>query len=110
MREVLKNQKDLWPRQPDGVVGRTICMPSGLAPASEGACPNTRFEYFIRGTEPGIENLTKQQVFIDKATGAIAREGQVDNVEQQEKTMLKDVYGTTYCIDCAIATSSGQPE
>jgi len=110
MREVLKNQKDLWPRQPDGVVGRTICMPSGFIPSSEGACPNTRFEYFIRGTEPTIENLAKQAIFIDKATGAQAREGQIENVEAQEKTILRDVYGTTYCIDCAVATSSGEAE
>lgn len=109
MRAVLKNQKDLWPHQPEGIIGRYICMPSGLIPAAEGACPNGRFEYFIKGTEPGIENLAKQQIFIDKATGAQAREGQTENVEQQEKTMLRDVYGTLYCIDCAVATSSGEP-
>ncbi len=110
MRDILENQEDTWPKQPDGVVGRYICMPSGLAPASEGACANGRYEYFIKGTEPRVENLAKQQLFIDKTTGDVAREGQTENVEQQERTMLSDVYGTSRCIDCAIASPSSETD
>lgn len=108
MRRALEKQSDLWPRQPGGIVGKFICMPSGKIPPADGACPNGRYEYFIKGTEPGIENLAKQQIFIDKGTGAQAKEGQTENVEQQEKSMLTDVYGQTYCMDCAIASQSAE--
>lgn len=110
MRFILSNQEDLWPRQPEGIVGKYICMPSGKLPPAEGACPNGRYEYFIKGTEPGIENLARQQIFIDKATGAQAAEGQTENVEQQEHPVFTDVYGTTRCLDCTVATPSGEQD
>jgi len=58
---------DIWPKQPDGIVGAQICSISGLLPGDSGC--TTRFEYFIKGTVPtSVENL-KQSVLIDKDTG-----------------------------------------
>jgi penicillin-binding protein 1C len=64
-----------WPKQPDGVVGATICSDTGGAtpsqdPAAAG-CP-TRFEYFLAGTVPSTSNVVNQDVQINNATGQLA--------------------------------------
>jgi len=102
MRHILANQDDLWPKQPAGIVGRTICMPEGRLPKEGEQCASPRYEYFIQGTEQGSAEPIRQPVLIDKTTGTMAKPDQTDNVEQQDKTLITDVYGTTYCIDCAI--------
>lgn len=99
MQRVLEETSDIWPKQPDGIVGAQICSITGLLPPEgEGGCP-TRFEYFIRGTVPTkVENL-KQAVIIDKTTGDLASPDQVDNVEPQEKQVVSDGI-STWCLDC----------
>jgi membrane carboxypeptidase/penicillin-binding protein PbpC len=46
----------VWPKQPDGVVGATICSDTGGLPGSDPGNPGcpTRFEYFLKGTIPYI--------------------------------------------------------
>ena len=99
MTKVLENQEDLWPRQPDGVVGRSICSLSGRTPVEGSAC-GTRYEYFIKGTEPGLEEPERQQIVIDKETNNIAPAGQTENIETQEHPVVRDVFGDLYCLDC----------
>lgn len=99
---VLKDKNDIWPKQPDGVVGAQICSMSGLLPPNDGddkGCA-TRFEYFIKGTVPARRESLKQAVIIDKATGDIAGEGVTENTEPQEKMILDDTL-SRYCLDCA---------
>ncbi|MFZ5845352.1 MAG: transglycosylase domain-containing protein [Patescibacteria group bacterium] len=102
MRKVLERKPDLWPKQPDGVVGAQICAITGLLPPNpEGddkGCP-TRFEYFIRGTLPTERENLKQAVLIDKASGDLASPGQTDNVEIQEHQVARDAV-STWCLDC----------
>ncbi|MBI4062319.1 transglycosylase domain-containing protein [Candidatus Gottesmanbacteria bacterium] len=102
MRRVLEGTSDIWPKQPDGIVGAQICAMTGLLPPNpEGddkGCP-TRFEYFIRGTIPSRTESLKQGVLIDKATGDLAAPDQVDNVEPQEKQVVSDGI-STWCLDC----------
>lgn len=97
--KVLEKQNDLWPKIPDGIVGKSVCSLSGLLPVSEGSCP-ARFEYFIKGTEPKMSENIKQQILIDKNTNNIASPDQKDNVEMQDHTVLKDVLGHIICLDC----------
>ncbi len=98
MRHLLENQPDIWPKQPEGVVGAQVCSLTGLKPASDGACP-TRFEYFIKGTVPTeIENL-KQAAIIDKATQDLAPYGVSENTEVVERQIVKDPL-SQYCLDC----------
>ena len=99
MRNVLAGTSDIWPKQPDGIVGAQVCSMSGLLPPEgDGGCP-TRFEYFIRGTVPTRVESLKQGVVIDKATGDLAAPDQVDNVEPQEKQIVSDGI-STWCLDC----------
>ncbi|MBI2405023.1 transglycosylase domain-containing protein [Candidatus Gottesmanbacteria bacterium] len=105
MRKVLEGKPDIWPKQPDGIVGAQVCALTGLLPPNPDApndadrgCP-TRFEYFIRGTVPNQREQLKQVVMIDKTTHDLASPNQTDNVEPQEHQVLRDAV-TTWCLDC----------
>lgn len=105
MTETLKNQPDMWPNQPSGVTGGSICSLSGKAPpnpdtnSQDRGCP-TRYEYFIKGTYPSDHEVLKQAVFIDKTVNKFAKDGQTENVESQEKQIVSDMFGK-YCLDCS---------
>lgn len=109
MKKVLVGKPDVWPKQPDGIVGAQICVITGLQPPNpEGddlpageagkGCP-TRFEYFIKGTVPSQRENLKRQVLIDKTTGDLALPNQTENVEMQEHQVISDKM-STYCLDC----------
>lgn len=104
MKRVLLGKQDIWPKQPDGIVGAQVCAMSGLIPpnpdinAADRGCP-TRFEYFIKGTVPTAREQLKQQVLIDKSTGDLAAPGKTDNIEMQEHQILHDPV-STWCADC----------
>jgi 1A family penicillin-binding protein len=101
MTKILKDKSDLWPKQPDGIVGARVCSLSGLLPPNDGddpGCP-IRFEYFIKGTVPTQREQLTQTVLIDKDTGDIAATGKTDNVEFQEHQVLHDTL-SQWCLDC----------
>ncbi|MEK7129990.1 MAG: penicillin-binding transpeptidase domain-containing protein, partial [Patescibacteria group bacterium] len=102
MAHLLDGKPDVWPKQPDGIVGAQVCTLSGLLPpnpdSDDKGCP-TRFEYFIRGTVPAERENLKQSVAIDKTTGDLAAPGQTDNVEMQEHPVLRDAV-SSWCLDC----------
>jgi len=102
IRKALEDKPDVWPKQPDGIVGAQICTTSGLLPPKDGdgdrGCP-TRFEYFIKGTVPTERESLRQSVLIDKSTNDLAAPGKTDNVEMQDHTVLKDPL-SVYCLDC----------
>ncbi len=107
MRKVLAGTSDIWPKQPEGIVGARVCSLSGLLPPNDGddaGCP-IRFEYFIKGTVPTQRENLRQSILIDKATGDIAAPGKTDNVEPQERMVLKDGI-STYCLDCPHPTEN----
>jgi 1A family penicillin-binding protein len=104
MREVLKDQNDEWLPKPDGLVGMQICALSGSLPSN--GC-QTRFEYFIKGTEPGRGSaniLKKAKIFIAKQTGRPAHADDGD-VEEREVTLVSDPLTENYCLDCGFYTS-----
>ncbi len=98
---LLKNQADLWPVRPETVTGRQVCWDSGdlVIKGDDGKdnCPS-RFEYFIKGTEPKESHIFKQTIAVtkdDKLAPANWPE-----VEMKEKTIIKDAFGF-YCVDCS---------
>ena len=94
----LRGKPDIWPKQPDGIVGAQICSISGLLPGDSGC--TTRFEYFIKGTVPGQTENLKQTVVIDKDTGDIVEPNKPGaNVETQEHQVLHDPI-SIWCLDC----------
>ncbi len=110
----------LWPRQPDDVVGATICTTSGSAPsATPGAIPApepglpaqtdcpTRFEYFLEETTPKDIEALRRQIAIDKTTGQLATDKTPpENIELQEHSVLFDILGTPFCLDCTFPTEA----
>jgi len=105
MRRVLEGKPDIWPKQPDGIVGAQVCTTTGQLPPSQPAdgqpapagC-QTRFEYIIKGTS-ARSSSSRQLVAIDKATGDLASPDQTDNIEMQEHEIAWDGI-TRWCVDC----------
>ncbi|MBI2641481.1 penicillin-binding protein [Candidatus Roizmanbacteria bacterium] len=102
MKYVLKNQPDTWPLKPPKVVGKQICTISGesMNKDSEGkeSC-QSRFEYFIEGTE-GVQSaqVEKTNVPVNKETGKMTTI-EDPNHEMKEKSVIKDKF-STFCLDC----------
>ncbi len=102
--QILKNQPDLWPKQPPEIIGTQICSLSGKLPpnpdknAADRGCP-TRYEYFIKDTVPKETENLKQNVTIDKNTRNLAPSDQKDNTEVKEQQIVSDMFGS-YCLDC----------
>lgn len=107
IQKTLENKPDIWPKQPEDVIGAQICATSGLLPPnpsdSEGdkGCP-IRFEYFIKGTVPTQKEPARQSVLIDKATGDLALPDQTENTEMQEHQVFSDGV-SQWCLDCTHA-------
>lgn len=105
MVQALKGKPDIWPKQPDGIVGAQICTISGLLPpnpdpnAGDKGC-STRFEYFIKGTVPTEKENLRQTVVIDKDTGDIVEPNKPDaHVETKEHQIIHDPI-SVWCLDC----------
>ena len=97
--------------RPPGVIQKKICSLSGLVPPPDGT-PNrceTRFEYFISGTEPIKVDDSTQTVSVDKSTQDLAKPGQTDNVEQKPEVVIKDATGENYCVTCLHAYTTPTP-
>jgi penicillin-binding protein 1C len=97
-----------WPQKPDNVVGVNVCSTSGLLPNAVDPCP-TRFEYFIKGTEPKKVDPGRQNVFVDKTTGNLPPKGQTDNLELKSEIVIEDPAGDRYCITCPHPTETPTP-
>jgi len=98
-----------WPKQPDGVVGATVCADTGGAPSADPANPGcpTRFEYFLTGTVPTTSNVVNQDVQINNTTGQLAGPNDTpDQVHTENKPTYTDPDGTMYCLTCPIASES----
>ncbi len=99
-----------WPRQPEGVVGASVCATTGNLPDNPDSpgCP-TRFEYFLSGkVGAGIETGNRD-VQIDKTNGALAYpELPPEFVETQNRPFLLDPLGTLVCLDCPIASAAAR--
>lgn len=72
MRGLLQGRPDHPFTRPDGLIQVEVCDLSGLLPTS--ACPNTRAEWFIAGTEPTQTDTVYQQIWIDALTNSIAND------------------------------------
>lgn len=102
MTSLLKDKNPHPISRPPGVIQKRVCSLSGLIPPADGT-PNrceTRFEYFIKGTEPFRVDDSTQNVWIDKSTNDLARPGQTDNVEQRPEIVVTDATNQTYCVTC----------
>ena len=98
-----------WPKQPDGVVGATVCSDTGGSPSGDPANPGcpTRFEYFLAGTVPAVSNIVFQDILINNQTAQMATSSEpADQVHTENKGVYTDPTGTLFCITCPVASAS----
>ncbi|MDP2638416.1 MAG: transglycosylase domain-containing protein [Candidatus Levybacteria bacterium] len=97
--------KDLPPHpltRPPSVIQKRVCSVSGLIPPPDGT-PNrceTRFEYFIKGTEPTRLDPGLQKVKIDKDTNDLADPSKTDNIDERDNVIITDITNVRYCVTC----------
>jgi penicillin-binding protein 1C len=83
MRGLLQGHLDHPFTRPDGLAQVEVCAISGLLPTP--ACPHTRLEWFINGTEPTQKDSTYQQIWIDTLTNSLV----IDSTpEDRRKSIL----------------------
>ena len=122
MSELLKNKPQEPMIRPGNVIQKAVCGLTGaLAATPVNSTPGnsdnksaqnqcqTRFEYFIRGTEPFNFATTTEKILIDKGTNAQAPAGQTDNVELKDEEVITDPTGAKYCLNCAHPTPTPAP-
>lgn len=97
MTDLLKDKVNEAFKVPSGVKGMEICAVTG-GKKTEGC--NSRFEYFLAGTEPTKDTFTKAKVWVDKATGKVVAAG-TENAEEREEIVIKDIYDKNdFCATC----------
>ncbi len=99
----------VWPKQPDGVVGATICADTGGLPSGDAANPGcpTRFEYFLAGTLPSTSFVVNQDIQIYNDTGQMAGSDALpEQIHTENKPTYTDPNGSLYCMNCAISSAS----
>lgn len=97
--------------KPDSVIGKIVCATSGLLPPADGTadrCP-TRYEYFIKGTEPKQTDPGRQKVLIDKDTNDLPAKGKTDNLEERSEVIVTDPTGDRYCFTCPHPSPTPKP-
>lgn len=110
MLHVLEGKEPKISPKPIDVISKAICTTSGLLPQPDpnNHCP-TRYEYFIKGTEPKTTDPGKTAVWIDKTTNNIAKAGQTENVEPREEYVISDPLGNKYCLSCPTPSPTPTP-
>ncbi|MDX2159947.1 MAG: PBP1A family penicillin-binding protein [bacterium] len=72
MRAVLNGVPESTFERPAGLTRIEVCALSGMLPTE--SCPNTRYEWFIEGTEPTEPDTIFQMFTLDSRTGGLAGE------------------------------------
>ena len=72
MREALTGTMKNWYTRPGGLIEVEVCTLSGQLPSK--ACPHTKSEWFIQGTEPKLKDTLFHDIWLDKKTGTVANE------------------------------------
>jgi len=106
MTTALANTGQIWPVQPPDVEGASVCSVSGMrAPAEPNPDCSPRFEYFLRGTIPGVQGELHRDIPIYKPTQSPATVKQMtnetDQIETQGHKVVFDPLGVMLCLDCA---------
>jgi 1A family penicillin-binding protein len=102
MSHLLKDKTPEPMSRPPSIIQKSICSDTGALPPPPGSgatCP-TRFEYFIKGTEPTMGEPSAQNVMVDKNTQDLPAKGQTDNLESKSEVVYTDPTGDRYCLTC----------
>ena len=117
MSYLLEDKPNEPMQKPPDVIQKAICGLSGTLPSSsenpdqgngEQSC-QTRFEYFIKGTEKNQTVIKNEKIWVDKDTQAIPLPGKTDNLELKDGQIIIDPAGDRYCLNCAHPEPSPMP-
>ena len=106
MTHLLDGKEPRNPPKPVDVVTKDICSTTGMLPVD--GCPS-RFEYFVKGTEPKNTGPAKTATWIDKTTNTLPKEGQTDNLEARDEVVITDPAGNRYCTTCPVPSPTPTP-
>jgi len=115
MAHLLKDKEQEPLIRPSTVIQKNICSVSGLIPPPDGTANRcqTRFEYFIRGTEPVKVDTNGQQeniwVYKDSQIQAPI-DAAPESLELKSETVLTDPTGDKYCLSCAQPSPAPSPK
>jgi len=103
-------QGHAWPKQPDTVIGATVCADTGGIPPNPDpgnpGCP-TRFEYFLTGTLPTSSLVSNQDIQLFNDTGQMApSSADPTQIHTENRPVYTDPDGALYCLNCPIASAS----
>jgi len=105
-----QKERQAWPIKPESIIGKEICVLSGLLPPNPGGDDKgcqTRFEYFQTDNQPyGTESL-RRQISVYKDTHEPVQPGQnppVEQIQPEDHSTIQDPTGTIYCFDCSVPT------
>lgn len=110
MSYLLKDKPNEPMQKPPDVIQKAICALTGNLPSQsknntdkpngEQVC-QTRFEYFIKGTEKNQTVIKNEKIWVDKDTQAIPPPEKTDNLELKDAQIIIDPAGNRYCLNCA---------
>ena len=100
MKYALRNTQTPGLVKPDDIEGASVCSDSGVLPTADNPCP-TRYEYFLPGTVPTENPLSKKDLSINRTTHHPPNnDAESGDVETQNHTVAADPFIKDYCIDC----------
>ena len=112
MSKILENRKPVWPEKPDGIVGKDVCVLTGLlapnqSPNTNNQTPScdTRHEFFWEKYLPQNNITGNRDIWIRKDTGTpldlSIPQDQQGELELQNHTVISDPLVHDFCLDCA---------
>ncbi len=112
MTQLLKGRKPIWPEKPEGVVGKDVCVLTGLlapnqSPNTNNQTPScdTRHEFFWEKFLPENNRAAQREIWIRKDTGTPIDSNipldQQGELELQTHTVISDPLVPEFCLDCA---------
>ncbi len=100
MKYALRDVKTPGLEKPSSIEGASVCSNSGTLPSADTPC-ETRYEYFLEGTVPTENTITKRELFVNKTTHHPPNnESEFADVEPRIQTVASDPFIKDYCIDC----------
>ncbi len=99
MDKTLEGKEAEWPDRPVGIVGRDVCSLSGLVPNPDNPCP-TRHEFFNKKFDLNQIDFSRRGIWIKKDTNLPPEEGDFENIELREHTVISDALVKDFCLDC----------
>jgi penicillin-binding protein 1C len=100
MRHVLDGQKDHFPTQPEGIVGKGVCNTTGLVPTDQNSC-ETRNELFIKDIYPPTNIPTQKQIWVRRSDKypLLPGDNTID-LDLEQHLVFSDPFVKEFCVDC----------